>query len=270
MATTPATKSSAQAKAPAGQAAVAKATPLFKPVRPVVKPATAVAIPSGAKPVPGAKPPVGAKPPAPLATARSIKSSGPAVKNLAPATLAPLAAGKGPAQSSVAAASSKPAASLAKSSGAKSKRSSKAKPGGKDLDAEDKPLAGVAARPMALQVPAPLDEHVSYQYNALGRRDPFQSLVEGEYVGADVGGNAPPDVGGIKVVGIVWGDTDRFALVEDVLGNSHVLRQGDKVMNGYVEALKRDAMIVNITADGQSQSVSIPLTRKGEKSNANR
>ena len=29
-------------------------------------------------------------------------------------------------------------------------------------------------------------------------------------------------------------------------------------------------MIVNITADGQSQSVSIPLTRKGEKSNANR
>ena len=41
-------------------------------------------------------------------------------------------------------------------------------------------------------------------------------------------------------------------------------------MNGYVEALKRDAMVVNLTVDGQSQSVTIPLTRKGEKTNANR
>jgi hypothetical protein len=114
------------------------------------------------------------------------------------------------------------------------------------------------------------EEHVTYQYNALGRRDPFQSLVEGEWVGVDVGGDAPPDIGGLSVVGIVWGDTDRFALVEDARGNSYVLRRGDKVMNGVVEALKRDAMIVNITADGQSQSVTIPLTRKGEKANANR
>jgi len=34
---------------------------------------------------------------------------------------------------------------------------------------------------------------VTYQYNALGRRDPFQSLIGGEFVGADVGGDAPPD-----------------------------------------------------------------------------
>lgn len=122
----------------------------------------------------------------------------------------------------------------------------------------------------SVQAAVPVEEHVSYQYNALGRRDPFQSLIEGEYVGVDVGGQAPPDVGGIKVVGIVWGDGDRFAMVEDARGESHVLRQGDKVMNGYVEGLKRDGMIVNITVDGQSQSVSIPLTRKGEKTNANR
>jgi len=118
--------------------------------------------------------------------------------------------------------------------------------------------------------PAHLDEQVTYHYNALGRRDPFQSLLSGEYVGSDVGGDAPPDVGGIKVVGIVWGDADQFALVEDARGDSHILRRGDKVMNGYVEGLKRDAMIVNLTLDGQSQSVTVPLTRKGEKTNANR
>jgi hypothetical protein len=41
-------------------------------------------------------------------------------------------------------------------------------------------------------------------------------------------------------------------------------------MNRVVEDLKRDAMVINITVDGQSQSVTVPITRKGEKSNANR
>lgn len=112
--------------------------------------------------------------------------------------------------------------------------------------------------------PAHMEDHLTYQYNALGRRDPFQSLVEGEFVGSDVGGDAPIDVGGIKVVGIVWGATDQFALAEDVRGNSFVLRKGDKVQNGFVEALRRDAVVVNLTAEGQTQSVVIPLVRKGD------
>jgi len=108
---------------------------------------------------------------------------------------------------------------------------------------------------------------VTYQYNALGRRDPFQPLVGGGFVGADVGGKAPPDVGSIRVVGIVWGAEDRFALVEDPRGDSMVLREGDKVMNGYVEGLRRDALIIKLSVDGQIQTVSIPLTRKGEQAN---
>lgn len=111
---------------------------------------------------------------------------------------------------------------------------------------------------------AHLDEHVTYQYNALGRRDPFTSLIGGEFIGADVGGDAPPDPGGMKIVGIVWGATDQFAMVEDVRGNSYVLRKGDKLQNGYVEALRRDALVINVTADGQSQQVVIPFVRKGD------
>ena len=111
---------------------------------------------------------------------------------------------------------------------------------------------------------AHLDEHVTYQYNALGRRDPFQSLIGGDFVGADVGGDAPPDPGGMKIVGIVWGATDQFAMVEDVRGNSYVLRKGDKLQNGYVESLRRDAVVINVTADGQSQTVVIPFVRKGD------
>lgn len=113
-------------------------------------------------------------------------------------------------------------------------------------------------------MPAHLDAHLTYQYNALGRRDPFNALVGGDFIGADVGGDAPPDPGGMKVVGIVWGATDQFALVEDARGNSFVLRKGDKVQNGFIESLKRDAVLVTVTADGQSQTVSIPLERKGD------
>ena len=133
------------------------------------------------------------------------------------------------------------------------------------------PTAGVVpAKGVAVQSSVRLDEPLTYQYNALGRRDPFQSLLEGQYVGSDVGGDAPPDIGALKVVGIVWGDADQFALVEDARGDSHILRRGDKVMNGFVEGLKRNGMVVNLTVDGQSQSVTIPLTRKGENANANR
>ncbi len=109
-----------------------------------------------------------------------------------------------------------------------------------------------------------LDEHVIYQYNAMGRRDPVQSLLTGAFVGNDVGGDAPPDPGGMRVVGIVWGASDQFAMVEDVRGNSYVLRKGDKLQNGYVEALRRDAVVITVTSDGQSQQVVIPFVRKGE------
>jgi hypothetical protein len=126
------------------------------------------------------------------------------------------------------------------------------------------------SKSQGVQNVAHLDQKLTYQYNALGRRDPFQPMVGGDFVGADVGGDAPVDIGGMKVVGIVWGTEDKFAMAEDGRGQSLVLRVGDKVMNGVVEGLRRDAVVVRITADGQSQSVAIPLTRKGDKSNATR
>ena len=142
------------------------------------------------------------------------------------------------------------------------------------------PNAAVAAKPSAVQpvrskgpgvqTTPSIEQQVAYQYNALGRRDPFQAMAGGTFVGDDIGGDAPPDVGGLKVVGIIWGASDKFALVEDARGTSRVLRAGDKVMNGVVETLKRDAVIVNLTVEGQSEQVSIPLTRKGDQTNGNR
>jgi hypothetical protein len=129
-------------------------------------------------------------------------------------------------------------------------------------------IRGTAETPAAIQTATQVEDQIHYQYNVIGRRDPFTPMVD-NFIGDDVGGDAPVDVGGVKVVGIVWG-ADSFALVEDARGNSLVLRRGDKVMNGFVEELKRDAMIVKLTVDGQSQSVAIPLTRRGDQSNASR
>jgi hypothetical protein len=134
-------------------------------------------------------------------------------------------------------------------------------------------IAAVAAsmHPAMTTVPASppaarLDDQVTYQYNALGRRDPFSPLVGGaEFVPIE----APPDVGALRVVGIVWGSQDKFAIIEDGRGNSTVLRPGDRVMNGIVQGLTREGIVVSLTVDGQTQSVTIPLTRKGD-SNANR
>ena len=146
------------------------------------------------------------------------------------------------------------------------------KPGGAAPVRREVAAVAASMRPAMNPVPPPtppaaqLDDHVTYQYNALGRRDPFMPLVGGaEYVPIE----GPPDVGAIQVVGIVWGTQDKFAIIEDGRGNSTVLRPGDKVMNGIVQGLKRDGVIVSLTVDGQSQSVTIPLTRKGD-SNANR
>jgi len=125
-----------------------------------------------------------------------------------------------------------------------------------------------AARPPKVQSTTEIEHRTQYQYNAIGRRDPFTPLIDG-FIPATEGGNAPVDVGGIKVVGIVWG-ANSFALVEDGRGNSLILRRGDKVMNGYVEEMRRDAMVAKLTLDGQTQSVVIPLTRKGDHANASR
>lgn len=140
-----------------------------------------------------------------------------------------------------------------------------AQPAGAGAVTASSQAMSVTMKPVAGPSISHLDEHLTYQYNALGRRDPFQPLIGGAYVGADEGGTALPDLGGIKVVGIVWGTDDQFAMVEDSRGQSMVLRRGDKVMNGVVESLKRDGMVVNLTVDGQSQSVVIPLTKKGDR-----
>lgn len=126
------------------------------------------------------------------------------------------------------------------------------------------------ARPATLGSPRGSEErHLLnrevYVYKTVGRRDPFASLLEGEF--ETTVGRPLLDVSSMKLVGIVWGTSDKFALIEDGRGHGHVLRVGDPVINGYVVGLTKTELMVRQTSYGDSQTVTIQLQRKEGTSN---
>ena len=99
-----------------------------------------------------------------------------------------------------------------------------------------------------------------YVYKTVGRRDPFASLLTGEF--ETTVGRPLLDVSSMKLVGIVWGSSDKFALVEDGRGHGHVLRVGDAVINGSVVGLTKDELMIRQSSYGDTQTVTIQLQRK--------
>ncbi len=99
-----------------------------------------------------------------------------------------------------------------------------------------------------------------YVYKTIDRRDPFASLLEGDFEATI--GHPLLDVSSMKLVGIVWGKSDKFALIEDGRGHGHILRVGDPVINGYVVGLTKDELLIRQSSYGESQTVTIQLQRK--------
>ena len=92
-----------------------------------------------------------------------------------------------------------------------------------------------------------------FHYSSLGRRDPFGSLLSGDF--EDQGPDGMVDIDQVKLVGIMWGDTDSFALVEDGGGYSYILRAGDRVRYGSVTRLEEDRLLAQIHFFGMTRTV---------------
>jgi len=185
-------------------------------------------------------------PPAPPEFMTSVTAAAPgSTASPAPATLAP---GETPAPSTVAQAAGK-AASVGTQAPA--------------------PAAAVGTT-LAGETPKSVDASVlfareHYEYVGGGRRDPFQSLLDGRFQTHSVDGSLV-DVGDIHLVGIMWGSSDKFALVEDSRGHGYVLRVGDPVLNGYISGISKSELQVVQNAFGESQTLSIRLqTKEGDK-----
>ena len=100
-----------------------------------------------------------------------------------------------------------------------------------------------------------------YYYASLGRRDPFGSLVSGDFESDGEVGLV--DVGDMKLVGIAWDEIDRFAMVEDSRGFGHALREGDQVRSGKVLRIERDSVTFLQTSAGESTTITIELPIRG-------
>jgi hypothetical protein len=103
-----------------------------------------------------------------------------------------------------------------------------------------------------------------YYYSAFNRRDPFQSLIVGEFISDKK--MEMVDIGRVVLVGIVKGELDRFALLEDDKGFSYILRVGDLVKNGAVVAIGDQSMVARVTNFGQTKKFTLHLAiEEGEQ-----
>lgn len=134
------------------------------------------------------------------------------------------------------------------------------------------PLAVAGVPAISGEIPRSLDESAllareKYVYTSVGRRDPFMSLVDGKYQ-SQSGEAALVDVGDIHLVGIMWGSSDKFALVEDSRKRGFVLRVGDPVVNGYISGITKNEVQVVQNSFGDTQMLSIQLKPKEGDKNA--
>lgn len=130
-------------------------------------------------------------------------------------------------------------------------------------------MAGVVT-----ETPKSLDASVlfareQYVYTSGNRRDPFLSLLDGKFQ-TQSGDGSLVDVGDIHLVGIMWGASDKFALVEDSRGRGFVLRVGDPVLNGYISGISKSEIQVVQNAFGETQTLAIQLKPKEGDKNATR
>ncbi len=230
------------------------AVPAAKPVAVAAKPVEVVAKPSAR---PAAKPTAAPTKPMPgvqlagssTASAIAKPATKPTVKPATPTALTAAAVTAGATVAAPAKGATKPVAAPQQVAAQTGKRGAPIVPAVQTLGA------------------AFMEQREMYVYNSLDRRDPFQSLVSGSFEGT--AGTPMLDVSSMKLVGIVWGGADKFALVEDSHGHGFVLRVGDPVLNGYIAGLTKEELIVKQSSYGDTQTVTIQLQRKDGVSNAN-
>jgi hypothetical protein len=102
----------------------------------------------------------------------------------------------------------------------------------------------------------------NYYYSAFNRRDPFRSLIDGTFVRNEK--MALVNLNAVTLVGIVKGELDRFALLEDEDGFSYILRVGDRVRNGSVVSIGDQEMVARVTNFGQTTTIRLHLVERKE------
>lgn len=96
-------------------------------------------------------------------------------------------------------------------------------------------------------------------YQSYGKEDPFKVLVDGEF--EQVSAADLVDMNSAQLVGVMWGQEDRFALVEDGEGFGYILRVGDRVRNGRVVSIRKNSLTARVTLYGITNTVVLKLEK---------
>ena len=95
-----------------------------------------------------------------------------------------------------------------------------------------------------------------YYYKAFNRRDPFQSLIVGEFEESKY---ELIDIYSVRLVGVLSGGMERFAMLEDGNGFGYIVRTGDLVRNGNVVSVGDRSLVARVTFFGQTTSVTLRM-----------
>jgi len=95
-----------------------------------------------------------------------------------------------------------------------------------------------------------------YYYQAFNRRDPFQSLIVGEYEQSEF---ELVDINAVSLVGVLSGGNEKYAMLEDANGYAYILKAGDPVRHGSVVSVGDRTIVARVTLYGQTTSVTLNL-----------
>lgn len=95
-----------------------------------------------------------------------------------------------------------------------------------------------------------------YYYQAFNRRDPFQSLIVGEFEESEF---EMVDIYGVKLVGVLSGGMEKYAMLEDKNGFGYIVKAGDPVRNGSIISVGDRSLVARLTMFGQTSSVTLRL-----------
>ena len=154
------------------------------------------------------------------------------------------------------------------------------------VDSQEQPSPR-RVRPMAPPLPVQKTQEPAedYRYNVQGRRDPLEPLVKEVKVvdakpkcapGSSPGRASGPlerfDFAALKLVGIVWGELGRKALIKAPDGKSYFATVNTYIGKycGKVIAVENDQLVIEelyVDAEGKEvpKTLNIPLRRKDKK-----
>jgi len=102
-----------------------------------------------------------------------------------------------------------------------------------------------------------------YYYQAFNQRDPFQSLMAGEF--EQSGELDIVDINSVKLVGVLSGGVEKFAMLEDNNGYSYIMKAGDPIRNGNIVSVSDRSLIARVSLFGQTSTVTLRLEEKKSK-----